>query len=116
MHELPVTRSILQIVLRHAELHSAEQILAIDLTVGPLSDLEPEWLQRYFDHLSRGTVAENAELRIRSSPLVFECGVCRDRFEVPREDLDKARCPGCESHGISIVSGTGYVVESMEVE
>ena len=50
MHELQVTESILDIVLRHAEANQVNKILSIQLKVGELSDLEDEWIQRYFDY------------------------------------------------------------------
>ena len=116
MHELPVTRSILAIVLKHAEANGVDRVLAIDLKVGALSDLEPEWLQNYFDHLSRGTPAEGAELRVSRSELTFLCEGCGERFDAAREELEKARCPQCDSRELALVSGTGYTVESMEAQ
>lgn len=116
MHELPVTKSILSIVLRHAVANEVDKILAIDLSIGALSDLEAEWLQRYFDHLSRGTAAEGATLRVHRSPLSFSCGPCAVEFSATREELEAARCPKCESRDVSLVSGTGYTVESMEAQ
>lgn len=114
MHELPVTKSILAIVLRHAEANGVEKVVAVDLSIGALSDLEAEWLQSYFDHLSRGTLAQGAELRVRRSPLTFFCDPCSTEFTATREELEGAACPVCGSRDASIVSGTGYTVESME--
>ena len=116
MHELPVTKSILGIVLRHAHTNGVENVLAIDLSIGALSDLEVEWLQRYFDHLSRGTPAEGARLRVRRSPLGFLCNGCLQEFTAAREALETASCPGCGSRDASVTAGTGYSVESMEVQ
>jgi len=116
MHELPVTRSILGIVLRHAEANEVEKILTVHLSIGALSDLEAEWIQSYFDHLSRGTPAEGATLKVRRSPLTFRCEPCAGEFTATREELAEARCPQCGSRDVSIVSGTGYTVESMEVQ
>jgi len=116
MHELPVTKSILEIVLRHARANGVEQVRTIDLSIGALSDLEAEWIQRYFDHLSRGTVAQGAILRVSRSPLVFLCDGCALEFSATREELDLIHCPGCNSTEASVVSGTGYTVESMEAE
>jgi hydrogenase nickel incorporation protein HypA/HybF len=116
MHELPVTKSILGIVLRHAEANGVDRVRAIDLSIGALSDLEAEWLQRYFDHLSRGTVAQGAKLRVRRSQLGFLCDTCSLGFSSAREELDEIECPGCGSTEASVVSGTGYTVESMEAE
>lgn len=116
MHELPVTQSILGIVLRHAVAQDVEKILAIDLAIGALSDLEPEWLQSYFDHLSKGTVAEGAKLRVHRSPITFLCEPCAREYTATREELDTASCPTCGSRESSIVGGTAYTVESMEAE
>jgi hydrogenase nickel incorporation protein HypA/HybF len=116
MHELPVTRSILGIVLRHAEARGVHRVLAIHLAIGALSDLESEWLQSYFDSLSRGTVAEGAALRVHRSPLSFRCQPCSNEYTATREELDTAVCPQCGSHDAVLVGGTGYTVESMEAE
>jgi len=116
MHELPVTRSILGIVLRHAESNGVETVHTIDISIGALSDLEGEWLQSYFDHLSRGTAAEGATLRVHRSSLTFRCVACGQEFDAEREELEEAVCPGCGSRDASVVGGTGYRVESMEAE
>ena len=116
MHELPVTKSILGIVLKHAETNGVEKVLTIDLSIGALSDLEAEWIQKYFDHLSRGTPAEGAKLRVSRSPLTFLCHPCSREFTAGREELEEASCPQCGSRDASVVSGTGYTVESMEAQ
>lgn len=114
MHELPVTKSILDIVLRHAESNGVQKVISIQLIIGALSDLEEEWLQSYFDHLSRGTVAEGAKLKVRRSSLTLFCRHCSSEFSVPRESLDNTQCPECGRDEAAVVSGTGYSVESME--
>ena len=114
MHELPVTKSILEIVLRHAAMNGAERISTIDLSIGALSDLEPEWLQSYFDHISEGTAAEGARLRVSRSPLTFRCASCPTEFDAARQDLDRIACPHCGAGDASVVGGTGYAVQSME--
>jgi hydrogenase nickel incorporation protein HypA/HybF len=116
MHELPVTRSILDIVLRHAEANGVVRVLAIDLRIGALSDLEAEWLQTYFDHLSVGTPAEGAELRVSRSLLTFRCEPCLEEFTADRDELEGARCPQCGSRDVALISGTEYTVESMEAQ
>jgi hydrogenase nickel incorporation protein HypA/HybF len=116
MHELPITKSILEIVLRHTGGKGVTRVMAVDLSIGALSDLEAEWLQTYFDRLARGTVAEGAKLRVQRSPLTFRCIPCSTEYTSTREDLDNTRCPECGSGDGSIVGGTGYTVESMEVE
>ena len=115
MHELPVTESILKIVLQHAPADSVTRIVRIFLEVGELSDLENEWIQHYFDYLSRGTIAEKAELVIRRIPITFQCAQCAHTFEIKREALQDLQCPACGTTECRIISGKGYYVKNMEV-
>lgn len=116
MHELPVMKSILDIVLIHAGRHSVRKIRAIHLEVGLLSDLEEEWMQRYFDYLSEGTPAEKAKLKIKWVPIVFQCQDCSKSFEVDRKKLQDIACPSCGQKRLTLVSGREYSIKNMEVE
>lgn len=116
MHELPVMQSILNIVVRHAAMHRVSKVLAIGLSVGTLSDLEEEWMQKYFDHLSAGTVAEGARLKIQWVPAVLQCDGCAYRFELDRTRLDGITCPACGQKTFSLVSGREYHIRDMEAE
>ena len=115
MHELPVTESILKIVLRHVPPGSVNRIVRIFLEIGELSDLEDEWIQHYFDYLSKGTVAENAQLVIQRTPITFQCDECADVFTIKREALKNVQCPQCGNTQCKLVSGKAYVIKDMEV-
>jgi hydrogenase nickel incorporation protein HypA/HybF len=115
MHELPVTERILELALKHARGQPVNRIVKIHLRVGELSDLEDEWLQKYFDFLSKDTLAENAKLEIERAPIVLRCGACGHEFEVGKEAIDKIACPGCGDASCTLVSGREYYVKNMEV-
>ena len=115
MHELQVTERILSVVLQHAKGQNVTRIIRIHLRVGALSDLEDEWIQNYFDYLSRGTMAENAQLAITRAPIVARCDACGCSFEVTRDALGDATCPQCTERRLELVSGSGYFIENMEV-
>lgn len=115
MHELQITERILNIVLQHAAGQAIGRIVRIHLRVGELSDLEDEWIQHYFDYLSRGTLAEHAQLAITRAPIVVRCEACAGSFEVPRSDLGHAACPECGEPRLQLISGRGYFIENMEV-
>ena len=53
MHELYVTKSIHRIALKHALQNNVTKVLSVNLEIGALSDMQNEWLQKYFDRLSR---------------------------------------------------------------
>ncbi|MCF8024400.1 MAG: hydrogenase maturation nickel metallochaperone HypA [Desulfobacteraceae bacterium] len=115
MHELPVTESILNIVLKHAEKNRVSRVVSITLHIGELSDLEDRWLQHYFDYLSRQTLAGGAKLRIERLPIVLKCRNCDQTMHITRKDLGAIECPNCAGIGdFSLVSGRQYYIKDME--
>lgn len=115
MHELPVTESILNIVLKHARANKVRKVVTVHLQVGKLSDLEDEWIQRYFDYLSKGTPAEGATLKIERTPLVVQCTACGRSFEADMQHLRDLTCPSCGGRNVTLVSGREYYIKNMEV-
>lgn len=115
MHELQVTHRILDVVLRHAQANGANKVVLIQLKVGELSDLENEWLQKYFDYISKGTIAENATLRIERTPVVMECSGCAHSFPVNIRKIKDIRCPECGHKNCALISGSGYNIKNLEV-
>jgi hydrogenase nickel incorporation protein HypA/HybF len=115
MHELPVTESILKVSLNHAQKNHAQKIAAIHLEVGEMSDLEDEWMQRYFDYLSKGSIAEGAQLKIVRIPVVMECQDCMESFQIDIKKEKEIVCPGCKGKNNKLISGRGYFIKSLEV-
>jgi hydrogenase nickel incorporation protein HypA/HybF len=115
MHELPVIESILKVALSHAAKNTVKKVAAIHLEVGELSDLEDEWMQRYFDHLSKDSIAEGAVLKIERIPVVMKCEDCDDSFKVDIKNVKDIVCPQCEGKNNKLISGREYFVKSMEV-
>jgi len=116
MHELPITEGILKIVLKHAQMNSVRQVLAIHLQVGKLSDLEDEWIQRYFDYLSKGTVAEGAKLKIERMPIMVQCSACSTSYEAEAANFGDLICPACGDKNVTFLSGKEYYIKDMEVQ
>ena len=116
MHELQVTESILEIVLRHAKAAQATRVISIRLTIGELSDLEGEWVQKYFDYLSKDTIADKAMLQIERTPVKLRCESCARIFGVDGSAaLQAAACPDCGCERGAIVAGREYKIEDMKV-
>jgi len=112
MHELSVMQGILEVVLRHAGKSGVSRVEAVNLEVGALSHLREEWMQKYFDHLTQGTAAEGAELRVNHVPAVLTCRECGHRFEWSAEESPS--CPACASERADLISGREYTVASLE--
>jgi len=107
--------NILDIVLEYAGKAGAQKVSRINLLVGDLSDLIPEWMQTYFDFVSKDTIAENAKLEINRIPAVIRCKKCSHQFTLEKENWQFS-CPQCQSAEIELVSGREFTVESIEVE
>ncbi|MFW6271858.1 MAG: hydrogenase maturation nickel metallochaperone HypA [Desulfosalsimonas sp.] len=115
MHELPVTENILNIVLKHAEKNQVARVVSITLHVGELSDLEEQWIQHYFDYLSKNTPAGGAKLKIEWLPIVLKCRGCNQTVQISKDQLGATKCPGCGAEGdFSLVSGRQYYIKEME--
>ena len=115
MHELSVIDSIIKVVLDHAQKNDAKNIAAVHLRVGELSDLQDEWMQRYFDMVSKNTIAEGALLKIERAPAIMKCAACAEEYKIDVKDLDGIQCPKCGEKKGSLISGREYFIKSMEI-
>lgn len=115
MHELSIMGSILDIVLEHAAKNGAKRVKAVNLRIGELSDIIPEWAQMYFDMLSKETIAEKAELVIDRVPLSILCRDCGNVHTFTDKNW-KFTCPKCESSNIELKTGREMTVTSIEID
>lgn len=80
MHELGLVESAMETVLRHAAERRAAQVNRVVLRIGSLAGVEPEALRFAFDVVTRGTIAEGAELEIEAVEAESFCAECRQTF------------------------------------
>jgi hydrogenase nickel incorporation protein HypA/HybF len=116
MHELPITESILKIILKHAQANDVRKVKVIHLRIGRLSDLEDQWIQRYFDYLSKGTLAEGARISIERTPIVMQCSACSTPYECELSKIGDTVCPACGGKIGTLLSGREYTIKEMEAE
>ena len=115
MHELSIMGNILDIVLQHAEKNNARKVMKVNLKIGILSDVIPEWAQKYFEMLSKDTIADNAELIIEKVPARIKCNNCGFEYEFTKENWQFS-CTRCDSSDIELLSGREMTVTSIEIE
>jgi hydrogenase nickel incorporation protein HypA/HybF len=113
LHELFVSQSILQLALEHAERASAVRINAIELIIGGLSSIVDDSVAFHWDIISRGTIAEGAELRFNRVPAKIYCQACDEEYTLNDNLL---LCPVCGSNNINPTAGTEFLLQSIEVE
>ena len=115
MHELSVTQSILETVLRSATEHGAKRITRIRLAVGELSDLNEEWIQRYFDYVSADTIAAGARIAVERTPAGFTCHDCGHEFDVDLTTVERIVCASCGGTNCTLERGREFGIEDMEI-
>jgi hydrogenase nickel incorporation protein HypA/HybF len=117
MHELSLTKNILDTALRYARKTDSRKVVTIVLKLGALRDIKKEWIQHYFNYISKGTAAENAEILIIPDPIVCRCRDCGRDFEIDRNDYagEEILCPNCATQNFTLISGATFQIEGIEV-
>ena len=113
MHELAITQSMFDIVLKQAEQVQAKKVTKINLVIGEMTGVVSESVQFYLDFLTKDTVAEGAVVSIKIVPLKAQCRNCNQTFEVKEFDWT---CPDCKGGSVEIIDGKELFVESIEVD
>lgn len=90
MHELSITRSVLEIVLEAAGPH---RVRSVDLRVGELTGVDQTCLVSYFALLAEGTPAQEAVVRVERCAPVRVCSRCSSQGPVSLPLL--GACPDC---------------------
>jgi hydrogenase nickel incorporation protein HypA/HybF len=117
MHELPLTKNILDTALKYAQKTNSQKVVTIVLRLGALRDIKKEWIQHYFNYISKGTIAEGAEILVIPDPIVCRCRDCGKDFEIDRDDYagKEILCPKCATQNYTLISGTKFQIEGIEV-
>lgn len=110
MHELGLTREIVDICLAHA---AGRRVVAVTLEIGVLSGVVPEAVEFCFDACTHGTLVEGARLEIIRKPASGMCAACGAAV-CPSSHYEP--CPSCGSCGIVLAEGTEMRVKELEVE
>jgi hydrogenase nickel incorporation protein HypA/HybF len=110
MHELALSRAIVETALRHAD---GRPVLSVALRVGALRQVSPASLDFYFALVSAGTPCEGARLEQEAIPAVLRCRDCGEGWELERPDF---RCPACGGGDCEVTSGEELEVQTIEVE
>ncbi len=114
MHEMGIVQSIMDILEQQAQTHGAKRIVKVSLEFGALTAIMPESIRFAFEVLSRGTVAEGAELHVTMIPILARCYDCGHEQVM---DQYQPHCPACESGALQIIQGRDEMrIASMEIE
>ena len=113
MHELAITKSIVDLVEGEAKKQGFKKALEIRLRLGEYSGIVPDYIKDFFPLVAEGTVSEKAELIFETNPAKFLCLDCG--FE-GGADRKKACCAKCGSTSLKMTAGREFFVDSLKVE
>lgn len=113
MHELSVTESILEIVLRHGQENNAKRVTDIYLVIGDLSSIIDESIEFYWNFIADNTIAKGAHLHFKRIQAKFKCQTCATEYQITESEL---ACPKCNSSNVQVIAGEEFYLEAIEID
>jgi hydrogenase nickel incorporation protein HypA/HybF len=108
LHELAITRSVVDVVVERA---AGRQIATVRLQVGALSGVVPDAMLFCYELVTAGTPLEGSSLEIETVRGTANCRTCGQDFAL--SDLILL-CP-CGSADVSILAGRELRVRSVDL-
>lgn len=115
MHELPITKSIFKTVISRAENAGATAVNRVVLEIGVLRDFVPSIVQKYWDYIAGGSIAEGSVIEIREVDASAVCGQCGQTYRIGRDNIATAHCPMCGCRQGRLVSGSELRIVGIEI-
>ena len=114
MHEMSYVVRFVNQAIEGANESKATHIRRVEVSVGEMTDVLPEYLHKYFPIAVKGTMAEGAELSVQTVPVRVLCAGCEQEYHPTREN--KYLCPHCGDGNGRVIAGRDVVLERIEVE
>ena len=106
---------MLDVALGIADSEHAGRVTSITLRIGKGRDIVVDLFSGLFDHLSKGTPAEGAELVFERVPMVTRCKDCSKLYHLNVHDERTWPCPACGSQNYELASGMEFSIENVTV-
>lgn len=113
MHELANCRRLIKMAEEQAKLHSATTITRLVAKVGVMSGIDIAEIRELLPIVARDSCLADTEILIESQPLVMACVSCGHEFSPVGVTTP---CPWCASEKTRLVSGTEFVLHSIDVD
>ncbi len=115
MHELPIVKSVFKTVIAKAEGAGAKKVNLVVLEIGILRDFIPEFVQKYWEYITPGSIAEGSKIEIREIGASASCGGCGRVYRFTKEQMANVYCPYCGHAGGKILSGSELSIKGIEI-
>lgn len=113
MHEMAISESIVGILEDEARRQNYARVKRVRLEIGPLAGVETEALRFTFDVVTKGTLAQDAQLEIIPLDALAWCVMCERSVPI-RQRFDA--CPECGGYQLQVTSGDEMRIKDLEVE
>jgi hydrogenase nickel incorporation protein HypA/HybF len=109
MHELSICRSIVDIVVRHAD---GREVRTVNIRIGKLRQIVPDTLVYCWSLINEETPLARSRLAVESIAAAIRCTLC-DHVQ----DLTEAVfvCASCGGQKVEIVAGEEFLITSLEL-
>jgi hydrogenase nickel incorporation protein HypA/HybF len=122
MHDVTAAQRIASTVLEAAREQGPGRVTRVEVALGAMTMIDPDQLEFWLEQVFRGTVAEDADVRIEQLPLRVRCKACGYEGEVVVPDdpiyhlmAFAPECPDCGSDELEVLGGDACVVRGMRV-
>lgn len=113
MHEMGIMQGVLDASFEAAQEAKQDNITAIRLTIGEMTEIQPFALEFAFEALTQNTIAEGATLEITMLKPKSRCSDCGHEYE---HDRFQMLCPECGSFDLVLLQGRELQIDSIETE
>jgi hydrogenase nickel incorporation protein HypA/HybF len=113
MHEVGLMQDILDLALEKARAQGAQRIDEIQVRVGKASEVAPESLDLAFQVVKKGTIAEKAQFKVETVPIISYCPACEQEFR-PVDPL-LYECPQCHQISSELRQGKELELAALEI-
>ena len=113
MHEFSIAVNMVDIALEYAEKSNAARVNEIELEIGGLSGVVDDAMEFAMEAAIKGTLLENAKVKIVKIPGLAICSSCGNKFKI-ENFFDP--CTKCGAYNPDIISGKELRVKSLNID
>jgi len=112
MHELAVCEGLRKVLEEQAQARNFTRVIQVWLEIGELAGLEVDAIRFSFNVAMKGSLAEDAALKIVEVPARAWCPTCMQEVAI-KQRFDG--CPHCGGLSLQVVSGEEMRIKEVEV-
>lgn len=113
MHEMGVVLNVVRTVEQYAAANGITAVKGVSMEVGEVSSVVPNYFASCWDAaVARSRCMLNAQLEIKVIPGLARCHVCKEEFNIAKND---GKCPKCGSERWDTISGREVMINEIYV-